>query len=186
MTPDAGVGTATDACRPLMLLWVFIWSVLRILKTDIYGADRRGDAAPGARGRSRRASAPYAARHLVVTEGALTGARITLSEQPVLIGKRRRPTLVLTDDYASTRHARLSMRGPSGRRRSRIDQRHLPGQGEGDDCGTSSDRNAGSPAKPQSSCARDPRWRRCRAQRSGSAPPIKWGYPHRLWESGVT
>lgn len=53
----------------------------------------------------------HAARYLVVTEGALTGARITLSEQPVLIGRADDSTLVLTDDYASTRHARLSMRG---------------------------------------------------------------------------
>ena len=51
------------------------------------------------------------ARYLVVTEGALQGARITLSGQPVLIGRADDSTLVLTDDYASTRHARLSQRG---------------------------------------------------------------------------
>lgn len=72
----------------LMLLWVFIWSVLRILKTDIYAPTgavmmRRGLALRGTLlgARQRR----HAARYLVVTEGALTGARITLSEQPVLI-----------------------------------------------------------------------------------------------------
>jgi pSer/pThr/pTyr-binding forkhead associated (FHA) protein len=47
----------------------------------------------------------------VVTEGSLAGARITLSGQPVLIGRADDSTLVLTDDYASTRHARLSQRG---------------------------------------------------------------------------
>ena len=47
----------------------------------------------------------------MVTEGALAGARITLSGQPVLIGRADDSTLVLTDDYASTRHARLSQRG---------------------------------------------------------------------------
>jgi pSer/pThr/pTyr-binding forkhead associated (FHA) protein len=51
------------------------------------------------------------ARHLVVTEGPLTGARIALSDQPVLVGRADDSTLVLTDDYASTRHARLSQRG---------------------------------------------------------------------------
>jgi pSer/pThr/pTyr-binding forkhead associated (FHA) protein len=50
-------------------------------------------------------------RQLVVTEGALSGTRITLSGQPVLIGRADDSTLVLTDDYASTRHARLSQRG---------------------------------------------------------------------------
>jgi pSer/pThr/pTyr-binding forkhead associated (FHA) protein len=98
----------------LMLLWLFIWSVLRILRTDIYaptgavmvrrGLTLRGTLLPS---RERRNEA----RYLVVTEGALVGARITLSGQPVLIGRADDSTLVLTDDYASTRHARLSQRG---------------------------------------------------------------------------
>jgi pSer/pThr/pTyr-binding forkhead associated (FHA) protein len=53
----------------------------------------------------------HAVRQLVVTEGALAGTRITLGSQPVLIGRADDSTLVLTDDYASTRHARLSPRG---------------------------------------------------------------------------
>src|ERR1700747_3618983 len=97
----------------LMLLWVFIWSVLRILKTDIYAPTgavmvRRGLALRGTLLPSRPRND---ARYLVVTEGSLTGARITLSGQPVLIGRADDSTLVLTDDYASTRHARLSQRG---------------------------------------------------------------------------
>jgi len=97
----------------LMLLWIFIWSVLRILRTDIYAPTgavmvRRSLALHGALlSRQHR----HAARHLVVTEGSLAGARITLSGQPVLIGRADDSTLVLTDDYASTRHARLSQRG---------------------------------------------------------------------------
>ncbi len=98
----------------LMLLWLFIWSVLRILRTDIYAPTgavmvRRGLTLRGALLPARqRGGAP---RYLVVTEGALVGARITLSGQPVLIGRADDSTLVLTDDYASTRHARLSLRG---------------------------------------------------------------------------
>jgi pSer/pThr/pTyr-binding forkhead associated (FHA) protein len=98
----------------LLLLWVFIWSVLRILRTDIYaptgavmvkrGLALRGSLLPS---RQRRSTV----RHLVVTEGALTGTRITLGNQAVLIGRADDSTLVLTDDYASTRHARLSPRG---------------------------------------------------------------------------
>ena len=42
---------------------------------------------------------------------SLAGTRISLSTQPVLIGRADDSTLVLTDDYASTRHARLSPRG---------------------------------------------------------------------------
>ncbi len=51
------------------------------------------------------------AKYLVVTQGALAGTRISLGTQPVLIGRADDSTLVLTDDYASTRHARLSPRG---------------------------------------------------------------------------
>lgn len=99
----------------LLLLWLFIWSVLRILRNDIYAPTgvvmvRRGLPLRGARTPSRQQRS--SARHLVVTEGALAGTRITLGSQPVLIGRADDSTLVLTDDYASTRHARLSPRGP--------------------------------------------------------------------------
>jgi pSer/pThr/pTyr-binding forkhead associated (FHA) protein len=98
----------------LLLLWLFIWSVLRILRNDIYAPTgtvmvRRGLALRGTRSPGQ---ARTAARYLVVTEGALAGTRITLGAQPVLIGRADDSTLVLTDDYASTRHARLSPRGP--------------------------------------------------------------------------
>jgi pSer/pThr/pTyr-binding forkhead associated (FHA) protein len=97
----------------LLLLWLFIWSVLRILRTDIYAPTgtvmvRRGLALRGALLPNRQRNT---VRQLVVTEGALSGTRITLSGQPVLIGRADDSTLVLTDDYASTRHARLSQRG---------------------------------------------------------------------------
>ncbi|MFM9032704.1 MAG: FHA domain-containing protein FhaB [Mycobacterium sp.] len=98
----------------LLLLWLFIWSVLRILRTDIYAPTgvvmvRRGLAL---RGGAAARPGKTAARYLVVTEGALAGTRINLGAQPVLIGRADDSTLVLTDDYASTRHARLSPRGP--------------------------------------------------------------------------
>ena len=48
-----------------------------------------------------------AAHQLVVTEGALAGTRLTLGEQPITIGRAEDSTLVITDDYASARHARL-------------------------------------------------------------------------------
>ena len=98
----------------LLLLWLFILSVLRILRNDIYAPSgavmvRRGLPLPGVRSPKRQNRT--AARQLVVTEGALAGTRITLGMQPVLIGRADDSTLVLTDDYASTRHARLSPRG---------------------------------------------------------------------------
>ena len=95
----------------LVLLWLFIYLVLRALKTDVFGnvgmrqagrSDRRG----GILGRNSRTI-----RHLVVTQGALAGTRITLAEQPVLLGRADSCTLVIDDDYASNQHARLSPHG---------------------------------------------------------------------------
>jgi hypothetical protein len=49
----------------------------------------------------------HAATHLVVTEGSLQGTALALGQAPVLIGRAPECTLVLEDDYASGRHARL-------------------------------------------------------------------------------
>jgi pSer/pThr/pTyr-binding forkhead associated (FHA) protein len=43
----------------------------------------------------------------VVTAGQLAGTRITLGEAQITIGRAEDSTLVITDDFASARHARL-------------------------------------------------------------------------------
>jgi pSer/pThr/pTyr-binding forkhead associated (FHA) protein len=50
-------------------------------------------------------------QQLLVTHGALAGTRIALDGRPILIGRADDSTLVLDDDYASTRHARIAQRG---------------------------------------------------------------------------
>ena len=68
---------------------------------------------PAAAARSPTAAPPTAGprgpSQLIVTEGGLQGTRIGLTGAPVLIGRANDSTLVLTDDYASTRHARISL-----------------------------------------------------------------------------
>jgi hypothetical protein len=98
----------------LILLWLFVFAVLRVLRTDLYAASgfRVAVGASGKRAAARPAPrGAKVARQLVVTQGALAGTRITLGTQAVLLGRADDSTLVLTDDYASTRHARLSPRG---------------------------------------------------------------------------
>ena len=51
------------------------------------------------------------ARQLLVIQGPLTGTRISLDGRPIMIGRADDSTLVLDDDYASTRHARISQPG---------------------------------------------------------------------------
>ena len=62
-------------------------------------------------GRPAKVKRGRAAHNLVVTEGALAGTRLTLGEAQITIGRAEDSTLVITDDYASARHARLVPRG---------------------------------------------------------------------------
>lgn len=96
----------------LALLWVFIFSIVSVLRSDLYGTRvvTRG-AAPGSRAPDVRGRPSRAIRkgptHLSVVEGAMRGTTVPLAENGVLIGRNPECTLVLTDDYASGRHLRL-------------------------------------------------------------------------------
>jgi hypothetical protein len=94
----------------LVLLWLFVVLAYRVLRSDLAGATPGRPPAPGGRPPARPtapAGRRSAARKLVVTEGALAGTTITLGASPVTLGRADDSTLVLTDDYASSRHARL-------------------------------------------------------------------------------
>jgi pSer/pThr/pTyr-binding forkhead associated (FHA) protein len=102
----------------LALLWLLVLSIVAVLRRDLFGTrvTRRAPvvaaAAAPAPARSRRESAATAPlRQLVVTEGSLKGTTIALGQAPILIGRAPESTLVLEDDYASGRHARLSLQG---------------------------------------------------------------------------
>jgi hypothetical protein len=103
----------------LALLWIFVFSVVGVLRGDLFGtrvSTRRPPAPPRA---APRTAPPAAAprpkgrasrkvpREVVVTEGPLRGTTITLGQQSILIGRNPESTLVLSDDYASGRHARI-------------------------------------------------------------------------------
>jgi len=100
----------------LALLWLFVFASMRVIRRDLLTSGQpRVSTPPPARRRGGRGAAPSApagprpASHLLVTAGDLMGTRISLTGAPVLIGRAPDSTLVLTDDYASTRHARISL-----------------------------------------------------------------------------
>jgi FHA domain len=97
----------------LALLWLFVLAALRIVRSDLYAAAGLKVAVPGFRraGGKKARGGGKAPRQLVVTHGALAGTRISLDGRPIMIGRADDSTLVLDDDYASTRHARISLRG---------------------------------------------------------------------------
>lgn len=93
----------------LALIWLFVLLAVRVIRTDLWGGRPTAvrapsTPAPAAGGRRERRSQ---ARRLVVTEGSLAGTAIGLGEAPITLGRAPDCTLVLTDDYASNRHARL-------------------------------------------------------------------------------
>ncbi|MET7469107.1 FHA domain-containing protein [Micromonospora sp. NPDC005686] len=104
----------------LILLWIFVFTVVGVIRRDLFAGARSGKlvAAPrgiGAstgqqQGKPAKAKRGRAAHQLVVTAGQLAGTRITLGEAQITIGRAEDSTLVITDDYASARHARLMPR----------------------------------------------------------------------------
>ena len=94
----------------LALLWLFVIAAVRTIRNDLWGTSRAARPAAAPRPSAKPAGKPAkrtSARRLVVTEGALAGTTISLGEAPVTLGRADDSTLVLTDDYASSRHARL-------------------------------------------------------------------------------
>ena len=98
----------------LAALWVFVFSVVAVLRGDLFGTRVTARASSAPKPRPAPAPAPKTPtpgrrtpRQVVVTEGPLRGTTIALGQQSVLIGRSPESTLVLDDDYASARHARI-------------------------------------------------------------------------------
>jgi len=96
----------------LFLLWAFVYLVVRVMKRDLYGTRITSAAAAASAPALREALEPSATlsprpNRLVVVEGSLTGTQIPLASSAILIGRSPSCTLVLDDDYSSSRHARI-------------------------------------------------------------------------------
>jgi len=99
----------------LILLWIFVFTVVGVIRRDLFAGVRsksivaspRGVGGTVSQGRPAKVKRGKAARQLHVTAGQLAGTRITLGDIPITIGRAEDSTLVITDDFASARHARL-------------------------------------------------------------------------------
>jgi pSer/pThr/pTyr-binding forkhead associated (FHA) protein len=108
----------------LAVLWLFVIAAVGVVRTDLFGNSSSGLSRRQARKqRQARPRPPQPARpprpqrpgrsprsspqQLLVTAGALAGTTLGLADQQITIGRANDATLVLNDDYASTRHARL-------------------------------------------------------------------------------
>jgi pSer/pThr/pTyr-binding forkhead associated (FHA) protein len=99
----------------LALLWLFLYGMVRVIRMELRTAGAPRVPVPAKPKSKKGRAAPAEVRpgrgglsQLIVTEGSLAGTRVALTGKPILIGRANDSTLVLTDDYASTRHARIS------------------------------------------------------------------------------
>jgi len=112
----------------LVLLWLFVLGVVGVLRGDLYGtrvavrppprtSRPAARAAPTPRPAPRpnggvrqppEPRPPALPRQLVVTEGSLQGTTITLGTSAITVGRAADCTLVIDDEFASGRHARIS------------------------------------------------------------------------------
>ncbi|WP_405005468.1 FHA domain-containing protein [Kitasatospora purpeofusca] len=115
----------------LAVLWLFVIVAVQVIRSDLFGtrvnprSSRRGGAAsaapaagsagrapqgqppaggPPTQGGGRRRGAPT---QLVVVQGSLAGTTVALQGQTITLGRAHDSTIVLDDDYASSRHARI-------------------------------------------------------------------------------
>jgi len=105
----------------LAVLWLFVLTAVSVMRSDLFGrrvgrSQPRRPAAPTApvppAGRPPKAARASKGRRgvpstLVVTQGALSGTTVRLGDQPVTLGRSQDSTIVLDDDYVSSRHARF-------------------------------------------------------------------------------
>ena len=110
----------------LAMLWLFVIAAVGVMRADLFGskAPAKAKARKSAAKRPRPVQQPpvpqmqpmqapppqqYASGpgKLVVTEGPRAGTTIDLGEYPITIGRANDATLVVVDDYASSRHARI-------------------------------------------------------------------------------
>lgn len=116
----------------LVLLWFFVFGVVYSLRADLFGVKVRklpaeatagapASAAPAAptAAVSKPASAKPStgpatvatAQRLVITSGPKAGLELPLGNDTLTIGRSSESALVIRDDYTSSHHARLILRG---------------------------------------------------------------------------
>jgi pSer/pThr/pTyr-binding forkhead associated (FHA) protein len=114
----------------LVLLWFFVFGVVYSLRADLFGMKVRklpadGDAAAAASPATPQAQAKRpassksstgpatiaTAKRLVITSGPKAGLELPLGTDILTIGRSSESALVIRDDYTSSHHARLLLRG---------------------------------------------------------------------------
>ncbi|WP_455903919.1 FHA domain-containing protein FhaB/FipA [Microbacterium sp.] len=117
----------------LLILWFFVFGVVYSLRADLFGMKVRKLPAEAAAAMPAPAKAPASApasrpasskpstgpatvataKRLVITSGPKAGLELPLGTETLTIGRSSESALVIRDDYTSSHHARLLLRGDS-------------------------------------------------------------------------
>lgn len=108
------------------MLWIFVFSIVSVIRSDLFGQRVASKAAADGGGQLvsqaqipnpptgpvrvlQESSAPSSrlATKLLITEGENIGKTIELSGRELHIGRAVNSDLIITDEYASTQHAKL-------------------------------------------------------------------------------
>ncbi|MEV8264343.1 FHA domain-containing protein [Microbacterium sp. NPDC077057] len=114
----------------LVLMWFFVFGVVYSLRADLFGVRARklpaeatagapaaaapAPAAPPRPSSARPSTGPATvatAKRLVITSGPKAGLELPLGSDAMTIGRSSESALVIRDDYTSSHHARLILRG---------------------------------------------------------------------------
>jgi hypothetical protein len=113
----------------LVLMWFFVFGVVYSLRADLFGVKVR--KLPAGASASGVAASPAPAREakprpaakngspattssvskIVITSGPKAGLELPLGNESMTIGRSSESALVIRDDYTSSHHARLLLRG---------------------------------------------------------------------------
>ena len=101
----------------LALLWIFIFSIISVIRADLFGQKVVSKVASANLPNSFVAATVYTsanakpaeqkATKLVVTAGEKVGTEIALSGRQLTIGRAGDSDLVVDDEFTSTHHAKL-------------------------------------------------------------------------------
>jgi pSer/pThr/pTyr-binding forkhead associated (FHA) protein len=102
----------------LALLWLFILSVVSVIRSDLFGKTvptpdqpqpQELESPPPPPRKSRRQRGEP--RIFTITQGSQAGQSAELAAGVIMIGRGADCQLILDDDYVSTRHARIASSG---------------------------------------------------------------------------
>jgi pSer/pThr/pTyr-binding forkhead associated (FHA) protein len=98
----------------LALLWLFILSVVSVIRSDLFGKTVRTSDQPRAQELETPPAPPRKAKRqrgqprvFTISQGNQAGLSADLASGMIMIGRGADCQLILDDDYVSTRHARV-------------------------------------------------------------------------------